>query len=347
MLPYVIKSKEQYRQLEKKLDLLEKGLVQVSEKLGLPAVEDEKLLQQILTNFDHLLKTQKEREEEEKLRIWKDEGLTKFLKTIRTEQHNVHNLCDKLLADLVKQLDANQGAIFLKNELTDETVQLISTYAWGKKKYLVKEVEMGEGLVGQCMQEMAEIYLTDIPEDFIQISSGLGLGLPKCIIILPLMANEQLLGVIELASFKIFEKHHREFLYGLLENLASTLLYEINNQKTRHLLDTTKIQQEQMRSQEEELRQNLEELQATQESQERLNNELRENEEIIKKKLLEAEMATKALEEKEIELQKVVEKSKQRAQKFREKMEELDILLESKQAEINTLKQQLELTNAN
>jgi PAS domain S-box-containing protein len=167
----------------------------------------------------------------------------------------------------VKYLKANQGAVFLLNEENREkpVLEMVSAYAWSRKKHLKKRVEIGEGLVGQAAIEKETIYLTDVPDNFISITSGLGDANPRCILIVPLLFNDELFGVMEFATFKPYEPFEVDFVEKLAEIIASTISRENINKKTEKLLRESQKLTEEMRAQEEEMRQNLEEMNATQE----------------------------------------------------------------------------------
>jgi PAS domain S-box-containing protein len=118
------------------------------------------------------------------------------------------------------------------------------------------------------------IYLTEVPQNYISIKSGLGGANPRSILIVPLVVNDKIEGVIELASFNLFQPFEIEFLQKLGESIASTIASVKINERTKHLLDESQMQSEQMRAQEEEMRQNMEEIAATQEEMQRKNAEM-------------------------------------------------------------------------
>jgi methyl-accepting chemotaxis protein len=146
---------------------------------------------------------------------------------------------------------------------------LVSARAWDRKKYLEKRIEAGQGLVGQAAIERSTIYLTDVPDNYVNITSGLGQANPRAIIIVPLKNEERVVGVLEMASFRKFEQHEIQFLEKVGESIASTILNSRNNERNRELLEQAGLMTEQMKAQEEEMRQNMEEMQATQEEMER------------------------------------------------------------------------------
>ncbi len=208
--------------------------------------------------------------EEDKKRNWSTEGLAKFGDILRKNNDNLSKLADDIIRNLVKYLEANQGGLYIIDDTEDEPfMSLMACYAWDKKKYVDQKVYRGEGLAGQVWQEMDTVYLTDVPDNYIKITSGLGDANPSCILIVPLKVNEEIYGVVEVASFKNFDENEREFVEKIAESIASTVSSVKINAKTQRLLEESQEMTEQMRSQEEEMRQNMEELQATQEEMQR------------------------------------------------------------------------------
>lgn len=206
---------------------------------------------------------------EEQKRNWASEGLAKFSNLLRSNQDS-GVLFDLLISDVTQYIKANQGALFIVDNEQEETViELKSCYAYNRKKFFEKSIKPGQGLVGQAYFEKDIIYLKDIPQDYLRITSGLGEALPTSALVIPLIVNESVEGFFELAAFQEFEEHEIEFLKNLGENVASFISINRINEKTKYLLEETQQQTEQMKSQEEEMRQNMEELQATQEEMQR------------------------------------------------------------------------------
>lgn len=210
--------------------------------------------------------------EEEKKRTWINEGLAKFGDILREQNKSEKELCDSIISNLVKYMDANQGALYTvcEDEFRKEHLELAACYAWNRKKYLNVNIEKGEGLIGQTWQEGEKIYLTDVPDNFIKITSGLGDANPRCIYITPLKINDRIYGVMEIASFKVLEKFETEFIEKLSESIASVLSTTKINDRTKQLLEQSQSQTEELRAQEEEMRQGMEEMRATQEEMQRI-----------------------------------------------------------------------------
>jgi GAF domain-containing protein/methyl-accepting chemotaxis protein len=215
--------------------------------------------------------------DEDKKRNWATEGLAKFGEILRTNTNDLDKLTDEIILNLVKYLKANQGAIYIVDDeqtTEDPTMSMKACYAWDKKKYLNHKIHRGEGLAGQAWQEGDLIYLTEVPQNYIRITSGLGDANPTSVLIVPLKLNEQIFGVVEIASFIEFRDFEIEFVQKIAESIASTISSVKVNARTQRLLEESQEMTEQMRAQEEEMRQNMEELQATQEGMKRQEVEL-------------------------------------------------------------------------
>jgi len=210
--------------------------------------------------------------EEDKKRNWSTEGIAKFGEILRSNNSEVQKLCDEIIGSLIKYLKANQGALYIIDETgaeEEKTMSMISCYAWDKKKFVNQKIHRGEGLAGQAWQEMDTIYITDVPQNYIKITSGLGNANPTSVLIMPLKMNDQIFGVVEIASFSKIADFEIDFVKKVAESIASTVSTVKVNERTQKLLTESQQMTEEMRAQEEEMRQNMEELQATQEEMQR------------------------------------------------------------------------------
>jgi hemerythrin-like metal-binding protein/PAS domain S-box-containing protein len=218
-------------------------------------------------SLKHADEEEKNRKIEDEKQNWATQGLAKFGEILRTNSNNIEELAFNFMSNLINYLDVNQGALFVIDDNNDGelALELKSAIAYGRDKYIRKRVNVGEELVGRCAFEKKTIYMTDIPDDYIQITSGMGTANPTALLLVPLILNDEIFGVIELASFHTIEKYRIEFVEKLGESIASTIATVRVNEKTNKLLEQSKGQAEELAAQEEEMRQNLEELQATQE----------------------------------------------------------------------------------
>lgn len=213
--------------------------------------------------------------------LWSVNGLAKFADIIRDNMHDLGEFSGKIVSNLVKYLGANQAAFFVVNE-EQEMLDLKGCFAYDRKKYESMSIHKGQGLAGQCWLEKELLYLKQVPANYVRITSGLGEETPTNLIITPVMAEDQVMGIIEIASFTEYEPYKIDFIDKLSASIGSSLaMIKVNDQANR-LLQESKEMSERLRSQEEELLQNSEELQATQEE--------------LQRKLKEAELKLRATE---------------------------------------------------
>ena len=217
------------------------------------------------------------RKKEDEIRNWTTHGIALFNDIMRTDNSNLEKLSFSIIKNLIQYLSANQGGIFLIDE--DENSQyfnLVAAYAYDRQKFMKKRIEIGEGLAGTCILEKKTILPNKIPDDYITITSGLGGAKPGCLLIVPLKKDEEVLGVIEVASFNSMKPHEVEFVEKIAESIASGLITVRLHLQTTQYLERFQQQSEEMKAQDEELRQNIEEMQATHEQLERLQHEEKE-----------------------------------------------------------------------
>jgi GAF domain-containing protein len=259
---------ETVEQLKDATDFVEKigeGNLEINyQDLDTDYVKGKNKLADSLLSMQAKLKTLNE---EEQKRQWSNEGLAKFVDILRSSNDDMHELGDNIIAALVQYTHSNQGGLYTLNDEVENNkhLELVSLFAFEHKKFENRKLKLGEGLLGQAFLEKETTYLTEIPEDYIRISSGLGEASPKAILIVPLKVDTEMYGIVELASFKEYKPHEIAFVEKLGETIASTLASVKSAQRNRHLIEQFQQQTEEMRAQEEEMRQNMEELQATQE----------------------------------------------------------------------------------
>ncbi|MFW5793307.1 MAG: cache domain-containing protein [Bacteroidota bacterium] len=240
---------------------------------------EDKLGQALQEMQNHLKKAREEeklRKIEEEKRNWINRGLAKFNDILRLNHDNIEKLSFNIIQNLINYLEANQGGIFVLEDSNPQDIylDLKACYAYDRQKFINKKIKIGEGLVGACYLEKKPIYLTDIPETYTKIASGLGEENPNSLLIVPLKSNDVINGILEIASFNKFEEYQIEFIEKVAESIASTISNAKIAARTTQLLEQSQHQAEEMKAQEEEMRQNMEELAATQEEMGRKTNEM-------------------------------------------------------------------------
>jgi CHASE3 domain sensor protein len=233
--------------------------------------EDDELGHSLISMRDNLKKAA----EEDRKRAWATSGVAEIGTILRSNFDNVSDLYNDTLRFIVKYLGVNQGGLFeLVEDSNEPYLELVACFAYERKKFIQKKVYIGEGLVGQCAMEVDKIFLTDVPDDYVNITSGLGQSTPKCILIVPLKVVDTCVGVLEIASFNVLEEFEINFVEKICETIATSISTNKINERTKKLLEESQQQSEELRSQEEEMRQNMEELHATQEEMQRKQTEM-------------------------------------------------------------------------
>lgn len=237
---------------------------------------------------------------------WLKGGISTLNEHMRGEL-DIKTLAQNVITYLTKYSDAQIGAIYIKDD--SESLDLIGSYAFNRRKGNRNSIKLGEGLVGQAALEKQTIIFNDIPDDYIKVNSGLGETVPRNIIVSPLIYEDKISGVIEVGSTNHFNDNQMEFFKQVSENIAIALNSAEARTKTRELLEQTQQQAEELQAQQEELRVTNEELQSQQEELRVTNEELEEqakalkaSEEEMKLKQQDLIKANEALEEQKKEI---------------------------------------------
>lgn len=209
--------------------------------------------------------------EEERQQNWVTQGLNKFSSILQVRETSIQGLAQKVLNELVHHLDAIQGGFFvIKSDKEQGTYfDLQASYAYGKEKFLKKEMATNEGMLGRAYQEKELIYLDNIPQNYTKISSALGDTEPNTLIVVPLKHKDNVEGVIELASMNEFTFYERDFLDKLSDDIGSALDSLFTNLENEELLSDTRELTETLKNRESELQENTQELIKTREETER------------------------------------------------------------------------------
>jgi HAMP domain-containing protein/signal transduction histidine kinase/CheY-like chemotaxis protein len=222
---------------------------------------------------------------------WLKTNLAKFSRMLQG-QKDLLTVGRLILSELAPVVSA-QHAVFYILDSSKEPAQLmlLASYAYKGQSAVGSQLGLGEGLVGQCALEKQKILLSNVPPDYIRISSGLGGAAPQTIIVLPVIFEGQVKGVLELASFERFSPTHQAFLDQLTESIGIVLNTIEANMRTEDLLKQSQSLAQELQSRQEELQQTNEEL------QEKARLLAHQNQE-VERKNQEVEQARQALEEK-------------------------------------------------
>ncbi len=208
------------------------------------------------------------------------------------------------ITTLMPLLGGGAGVVYLWNEPA-ETLDLQGSWAFKKRRHLSTSFRLGEGVVGECARERTTIILTEVPDDYLRIVSATGEATPRTILAAPIVSHDQVLGVIEVASFQPFTADQQALMDEALPVIALNLEIQTRNQRTLLLLDRTQQQAEELRASEEELKAQSDqlavvndELRAKAQVLEDQAEELRASEEELKVQREELQAANEELSEK-------------------------------------------------
>ena len=222
---------------------------------------------------------------------WLKTNLAKFSRMLQG-QKDLLTVGRLILSELAPVVSA-QHAVFYILDASKEPPQLslLASYAFKGQSAVGSQLGLGEGLVGQCALEKQKILLSNVPPQYVRISSGLGDAAPQNIIVLPVIFEGQVKGVLELASFERFNPTHQAFLDQLTESIGIVLNTIVANMRTEDLLKQSQSLAQELQSRQEELQQTNQEL------QEKARLLAHQNQE-VERKNQEVEQARQALEEK-------------------------------------------------
>ncbi|RUQ66618.1 response regulator [Azospirillum doebereinerae] len=227
---------------------------------------------------------------------WLKTNLAKFTRMLQGERDLV-TVSNMILSEIAPLVNAQHGVFYVASRDKDEALlEMVASYALKERKNLSNRFGLKEGLVGQCAYEKKRILLTNVPRDYVSISSGLGEAPPLNIIVLPVLFEDEVKAVIELASFGRFSETHQSFLEQLTESIGIVLNTIAANMRTEGLLKQSQRLTTELQSQQEELK-------TTNERLEQQAASLRKSEELLKAQQEKLKTTNEALEEKAGELE--------------------------------------------
>jgi HAMP domain-containing protein len=217
---------------------------------------------------------------------WLKSNLAKFTQMLQG-QKDLNTVTRRILSELAQVVNAQQGMFYILEQdefEMNQKLQLFSAYAYGDEMNITKEFALGQGLVGQVALEKERILLTNVPKDYIKIGSGLGESSPVNVIVLPVLFENQIKAVIELASFDEFSETHLDFLSQLTESIGIVLNTIETNSRTEDLLEQSQSLADELRRTNEELQDKAHLLVKQKEEVEEKNKEVEEARRSWKKK---------------------------------------------------------------
>ncbi len=222
-----------------------------------------KALLEMRSNLLHARLDEEQRKQQEYQQNWIQKGIADSGIILRQGVDNLEEFGHNIISFLVKFVEANQGGFFVLDDFNpeDKHLQLVAAYAFDKRRIRNKRVEMSEGLISRAVHEQEMIYLTNIPENYFKITSGFGEKLPTSLIIMPLVFENLVYGVIEIASFEEMPPFQVQFLEQVSERIGAFLANLKKSIRTNILLEDSQRQAEELINNEKKFREQFEKLQ--------------------------------------------------------------------------------------
>jgi len=187
----------------------------------------------------------------EKKYVWINDGINDINGIIYSSSDNIEDWSFRIINKLVTYCNANQAAAFSIESMADKKYfKMLSCYAYERRKFADKEIPWGKGLIGSVALEKKFLYLDEIPDKYIEITSGLGHATPNYLLIVPLICNQEVYGIVELASFSPIDNFKINFITRVCEQMASILSVNLNNKNVFRLLNESQAKNKQLIEQE-------------------------------------------------------------------------------------------------
>jgi len=187
-------------------------------------------------NINEMIRNLKETTQKNAQQDWLKTNLARFTRLLQG-QRDLQAVTKLILSELAPLVSAHHGVFYMMDsQEADARLRMIASYGYRSSRKLPTSFLPGEGLVGQCALEKTRIWLTDVPRDYIVVSSGLGSAPPTNIVVLPILFEQQVKAVIEIASLDRFTETHLSFLDQLMESIGVVLNTIEANSRTESLL---------------------------------------------------------------------------------------------------------------
>ncbi len=239
--------------------------------------------------------------DEQRRRAWLGGGQNLLAERL-IGQPQVQELADRSLEFLAEYLDCVVAALYLRDAQTGDLTR-VAGYGFSEDASLKAHFYRGEGLIGQAARGRRLVCLDDLPADYIKVASSLGEGQPVSVALLPLQSEDRVNGVIELAFMRVLEPREREFLEAIASNVGMALEAARYRQRLQEVLGQTQQLNEELQTQQEELR--------------AANEELEQQARVLKE-------SQAHLETQQAELEQTNEKLSEQAQTLADQRDELD-----------------------
>jgi ligand-binding sensor domain-containing protein len=246
--------------------------------------EGQKIIDEKVSEVEKQQEEIRKRDIDEQEMRFMNRGIAKFSEILSSSDKDLRDLTQLIISEMVTYVEGVMGVVYIYQENeNDGCLEQYGTYAPDSKTLERQQIKVGEGYVGTCFFDGKINIVKNIPNDYSQLTSGLGEIQPRTISFIPIQQKNNKQGVLEIASLEPLEDYKINFIEKIGENITSVIAIRKSGEKLNVLLEQSNQQTEVLRSQEEEMRQNMEEMFATQEEMTRREGDwAREKEELIK-----------------------------------------------------------------
>ena len=259
------------------------------------AVEAMGEVAELKDNVNQMIGTLKDTTQRNEEQDWLKTNLARFTRMLQG-QRNLETVAQMIMSELTPLVNAQHGVFYLTEQAANETIlKLTSSYAYVQRKNVASRWMIGEGLVGQAAFEKKSIVVSNVPDDYVKVTSGLGEGSPLNIAVLPVIFEGHVMAVVELASFNRFSETYITFLEQLMESMGVVINMILGSMRTEDLLKQSQSLAEELQSQQEELKRSNEELGEQ-------TSALTKSKELLQQQQNELQRANEELEEKAVQI---------------------------------------------
>ncbi|MET0337296.1 MAG: response regulator, partial [Caulobacter sp.] len=245
-------------------------------------------------NINEMIRNLKDQTLKNTEQDWLKTNLARFSRMLQGER-DLSTVSNLVLSELAPLISAQHGLFYVsdRDENGEEVLTLAASYAFNPEKPPAAQLRPREGLIGQCAVEKERIVLTNVPKNYLQVSSGLGASSPHNIVVLPALFEGELKAVIELATLGEFNETQQAFLDQLMESIGIVLSTIAANMRTEGLLTQSQLLTGELQAQQEELKKTNDRLEQQAAS-------LRQSEELLRSKQEELQQTNAELEDKAV-----------------------------------------------
>ncbi len=215
----------------------------------------------MLDTLRKIAQSENDRKTKEETENWISQGIAAINEAMRIGSNKVDVLAENILMTLVRYTKAILGGLYIYSKEADgEYLTLNAAVSMNQKKAVKIKIQKGVGLVGTCAVEKMPIFLNKLPDDYINVFSGLGKSKPRTLAILPMLYDNELIAIIEIAFISELKPHEMELLNVISPTIASSLVTVRINEQTEQLMKQFRSQADTLAQNEKQMTENIEKL---------------------------------------------------------------------------------------